>query len=71
MMTSCPFTMQKNDLPIPSFPFDLISNKPPLSAFVYGDPNAGPNSSIISAICKKLAKIPEGNSRVSDSTFGL
>jgi len=71
MITSFPLTVQKNDLPIPSFPFARISNKPSPNAFVYGLPSTGPNASIISAICKKFAKIPDGNDKVSVSTFWL
>ncbi len=69
MITSLPITMQKNDLPIPSLPLALISKSPSPIALVYGAPSAGPNSSIISAMCKKLANIPAGNDNVYDSTF--
>lgn len=69
MITSLPLTMQKNDLPIPSLPLALISKSPLPKALVYGAPRAGPNSSIISVICKKFANIPAGNDSVSVSTY--
>ena len=70
-MISLPLTPQKKDRPIPSFPFARISKRPFPSGAVYGLPSEGPSSSIISTICKKLAKMPAGKERVFRSTFLL
>ena len=49
----------------------IFAKKSNIKLGIYGPPNAGPNCSIISIICNKLAKMPFGKERVSSSTFSL
>jgi hypothetical protein len=69
--TSFPLIVQKNDRPIPSWPFARISKRPFPNALVYGIPREGPNCSIISTIWRKFASIPFGKDRVILETFSL